>query len=170
MSDAFSFSIRQAVKEDIPVLIEMKLKLLKHMDENNKDLWGLKRLAITNLVPYYEQQIINPDVCLMVACDDSSGALIGMSLGKVKYHEEYLTGRSGRIDDVWVEPSFRLHGICEVMFSHLIGYFREKGIHNLVLEYAIYNKEAEITWTRLGFKPSLVISTANINELKEVKK
>lgn len=165
MSEDFSFSIRQAARDDIPMLVEMKQKLQKHMDDNNKNLWGIQRLAVINLVPYYEQQIINPDVCLIVAIDDSSGRLIGMALGKIKYHEEYLTGRSGRIDDVWVEPACRLHGICEAMFSHLIEFFRQKGIRNLVLEYAIYNKDAENTWNRLGFTPSLVISTAHIDEL-----
>lgn len=170
MPEEFPFSIRRAVKDDIPALVEMKQKLQQHMDKNNKNLWGMKRLAITNMIPYYEQQIVNPDACLIVANDDITENLIGMSLGKIKYHEAYLKGRSGRIDDVWVEPSSRRHGICEVMFSHLIDFFKEQGIHHLVLEYAIYNKEAEITWTKLGFKPSLIISTADIDELKDIKK
>ena len=170
MSDDFTFYVRRADKKDIPKLIEMKGKLQQHMERNNKNLWGMSKEFIKNLNPYYEQQIDNPDACLLVACEEGSDEIIGMSLGKIKHHDGLLTGISGRIDDVWVEPSSRRHGICEDMFSYLIDFFKNNHVSHLVLEYAIYNKEAEITWTRLGFRPSLIISTADIDDVKEAHK
>jgi ribosomal protein S18 acetylase RimI-like enzyme len=166
MADELKFSVRRAEKKDIPDLMEMKTRLLLHMKKNNKYLWGISKDFIKNLQPYYEYQIDNPDVCLLIAYEEDTGAVIGMSMGKIKFHEEYDPHVSGRIDDVWGEPMLRRHGVCEVMFSELINFFKERGISALVLEYAIYNKEAEITWSRLGFRPSLIISTANIDEVK----
>ena len=167
MSDDPVYLIRKARKDDMSQLIHMRTKLQEHMIKNNRNLWGVSKDFVRNLPAFYEHQLDHPEVRLLVAYEEGTETLIGMALGKIKHHDEYRPPKSGRIDDVWVEPMIRRHGVCEMMFSELIEFFRGFGVTSLVLEYALHNKEAEITWARLGFRPSLIISTADIEDVSE---
>ncbi len=159
--------IRQAEVPDIPLLIEMRKKLQKHMQENNKHLWGISDSFIQNLEAYYTSKIRKPSAKLLLAHEKGMpDKIIGMALGKIISSEDRVPPRSGRIDDVWVDPEYRRAGVCEIMVKDIVEFFRRNKVYDLVLEYAIYNREAEETWRKMGFHPSIIISTAKIDEIK----
>ena len=149
--------VRQAEIEDINSLIEMRKKLQNHMSENNKRLWGISNSFIQNLDAYYRSKIRKPSAKILIACEKGKpDDIIAMALGKIIVNEDFDPPRSGRIDDVWVEPEHRREGICEIMIKEIVEYFRRNKVYDLVLEYAIYNREAEETWRKMGFHPSII--------------
>jgi len=159
--------IRQAEVPDIPLLIEMRKNLQQHMHANNKHLWGISDSFIQNLEAYYISKIRKPSAKLLLAHEKGKPEKIfAMALGKIITSEDRDPPRTGRIDDVWVDPEHRREGICEIMVKEIVEYFRRNKVYDLVLEYAIYNREAEETWRKMGFHPSMIISTAKIDEIK----
>lgn len=159
--------IRQAEIPDIPLLVEMRKKLQEHMQENNKRLWGISNSFIQNLEAYYTSKIRKASAKLLLVHEKGKPEeIIAMALGKIITSEDLDPPRSGRIDDVWVDPEHRRVGICEIMVKEIVEFFRRNKVYDLVLEYAIYNHEAEETWRKMGFHPSMIISTAKIDEIK----
>ncbi len=162
-----SISIREAEQADVKLLVEMRKKLQEHMQNNYQELWGRSGSFIRNLDAYYQSKIRKPSAKIYIAFEkDDPEKIVGMALGKILLSDEYDPPRSGRIDDVWVEADHRRMGICEEMVRELVEFFRRNGVYDLVLEYAIYNREAEETWRKMGFHPSIIISTAKIDEVK----
>jgi len=62
--------------------------------------------------------------------------------------------------DLRVEPEFRKLGIFSSMLRELVAFAEEHGASELILEYAVSNKEAEATWSRLGFTTTGVRAAA----------
>lgn len=75
--------------------------------------------------------------------------------------------KSGMIDNIWVEPAFRKLGVFTAMLKELIAFAERRGVHELVLEYSVSNKEADETWTKLGFKPTGVHAAAFTQTVKD---
>jgi len=44
---------------------------------------------------------------LLIVQEDESKNIVGMALGRIYIHDEYVPNKSGRIDDVWIEPNYR---------------------------------------------------------------
>ena len=159
--------IRESEMQDIPRLVEMRKKLEKHMQENSKKFWGVSNSFIQNLNAYYQSKIRKPSAKLfLVHIKNEPDSVVAMAMGKIITNDELEPPRTGRIDDVWVEPEYRRAGICEVMVKELVEFFKRNQVFDLVLEYAIYNHEAAETWRKMGFEPSIIISTAKIDEVK----
>ena len=70
-----------------------------------------------------------------------------------------MPSKSGRIDDIGIDPEHRRKGLCTSLVSHLVEFFASAGISSLMLEYVEGNQEAEQTWTKFGFHS--VLKTAN---------
>ncbi len=158
--------IREAELQDIPFLIEMRKKLEKHVEKNNKLFLCHSNSFIQNLNAYYQSKIRKPSSKLFLAyVKGEPENVVGMSLGKIVSNDEHDPPRTGRIDDVWVEPEYRRMGTCEIMVKELVEFFKRNKVYDLVLEYAIYDHEAEETWRKMGFQPSVIISTAKIDEV-----
>lgn len=50
--------------------------------------------------------------------------------------------RSGFIDNLWVEPEYRRSGVARAIVEAFFEFAAEKGLDELILEYALHNKEA----------------------------
>jgi len=111
---------------------------------------------------------------LIVVAETPDNGLVGMGdihiwrsqaiweqLGDVEF-------KSGVIDDIWVEPEYRKLGIFRAMLRKLVAFAEEHAVHELILEYSLANREAETTWSKLGFKPTGVRAaayTANVRKI-----
>lgn len=51
-------------------------------------------------------------------------------------------------------------GIFSAIIRELVEFAELHDVHELILEYALSNKEASAVWTRLGFKPTGVRAAA----------
>ncbi|MDX1572909.1 MAG: GNAT family N-acetyltransferase [Methylophaga sp.] len=149
------FYIRNAVEADLPVLVDFLAKLALHVA--GAPPLKLKKNERSRLMQVLRTSLSDPAKLIIVAAT-SDDNLIGMGYLYVVKHQgiweqaEETEAKSAFIDDVWVEPDFRNQGIFSALIRELIKFAESHDVHELILEYAVSNKEAEAVWTRLGFK------------------
>lgn len=161
--DTDKFVIRKAVAADLPVLVDFLAKLALHVA--GAPPLKLKKNERSRLMGVLRSSLSDPDKLIIVAATTDNSP-IGMGYLYISRNQgiweqaEEAEARSGFIDDVWVEPDFRNQGIFSALLRELIQFAESHDVHELILEYAISNKEAEAVWTRLGFRPTGVRAAA----------
>lgn len=155
--------IRKAEKGDLPVLVDFLVKLALHV--TGPPSQKLKKKERKRLLDFLAAALGDTDKLVVVAELPDTG-LVGMayiyvlrSQGIWEQAGDYEY-KSGIIDDIWVEPAFRKLGIFSAMLRPLIAFAESRDVPELVLEYAVSNKEAEVTWKRLGFEVTGVRAAA----------
>ena len=159
------YQIREAREEDVEELVRMRLDLQKHMSQNNPYIFQLSQKRISRLSEFYLHKIGDRNSKLLVIEDNRSGSVIGMGLGTLQMHDEYVPSNSGKIDDIWVEPRYRLKGLLKNLLLDLLEFFKSKGIESLTLNYVQGNREAEVVWKKLGFKTAIKTAVADRSEV-----
>ncbi len=157
------FYIRKAVEADLPVLVDFLAKLALHVA--GAPPLKLKKNERSRLMQVLRTSLSDPDKLIIVAAtaDDNPvgmGYLYVVENQGIWEQAEEAEAKSAFIDDVWVEPDFRNQGIFSALIRELIKFAESHDVHELILEYAVSNKEAEAVWTRLGFKPTGVRAAA----------
>ncbi|MCR8913392.1 GNAT family N-acetyltransferase [Marinobacter panjinensis] len=164
------FLIREAVEDDIPVLVEFLAKLALHV--SGAPPQSLQEREWDRLHGVLLSSLTDANKHIMVAEVPGTG-LVGMGyiyilrnqgIWEQTSHVEY---RSAFIDDVWVEPEFRKLGIFPDLLRSLVAFAESRGAYELVLEYSASNKEAKAAWTRLGFKTIGVRAAAFTTAVQE---
>lgn len=161
--------IREARKADFSILVDFLTRLALHVAASPP--LTLKKEEQKRLQDNLAEALVDDDKLLVVADLPGSG-VVGMgyiyiwrSQG-IWDHVDDQELKSAVIDDIWVEPNFRQLGIFSALLSELIAFAESRGVQELVLEYATSNKEAEATWTRMGFKTTGVRAAAFTTTVK----
>ncbi|MDT8311289.1 MAG: GNAT family N-acetyltransferase [Methylophaga sp.] len=157
------FFIRKAVEADLPMLVDFLAKLALHVAGTPP--LNLKKKERSRLMNVMRASLSDPDKLIIVAAapDDRP---VGMGYLYISRNQgiweqaEETESKSAFIDDVWVEPDFRNMGIFSAIIRELVEFAELHDVHELILEYALSNKEAAAVWTRLGFKPTGVRAAA----------
>lgn len=164
------YLIREAVEDDLPVLVEFLARLALHVSGASPQ--NLKAQERDRLLEVLRSSLADPGKQIIVAEVPEAGP-VGMGyiyisrnqgIWEQTSHVEY---RSGIIDDVWVEPEFRKLGIFPDLLRRLVAFAESRGAYELVLEYSASNKEAKAAWSRLGFKPMGVRAAAFTSSVQE---
>jgi ribosomal protein S18 acetylase RimI-like enzyme len=79
-------------------------------------------------------------------------------------HKGYIPGRSGEIDDIWVEPEHRQKGLAHQLLLQLSVFFRQHGLEHVILRYAEGNHEARELWSHYGFHKVIVTATTSVDQ------
>lgn len=164
------YLIREAVIEDLPVLVDFLARLALHVAGSPPQ--ALKESEHARLIGVLRNTLASPDKRILVA-DVIGAGLVGMgdiyvwSSQGIWEQAQEVEYRSAVIDDIWVEPDYRNLGIFKALLSDLVAFADRKGAQELILEYSASNKEAEIVWSRLGFKPTGVRAAAFTQHVKE---
>jgi ribosomal protein S18 acetylase RimI-like enzyme len=161
------YQIREAAEEDMKDMVRMRLSLKKHMSRRNPFLWELSRKRIDEQPGFYRKMMKNENIKLLVVYDSEANTNVGMGFGWKQNHDDFIPDRSGRIEDIWIEPEHRRKGLCTKLILQLIDFFNSDGINSLVLEYGSGNIEAEHVWAQLGFHDVLKTANADISDVKE---
>lgn len=157
------FIIRRARKADLPVLVDFMVKLAVHVEGGTpRTLKRSEKKKLRDLLT----SALKDDNKLIVVAQTSDNELVGMGdihiwrsqgiweqMGDVEF-------KSGIIDDIWVEPEYRKLGVFRAMLRELVAFAEDHAVHELILEYSLANREAEATWSKLGFKPTGVRAAA----------
>ncbi len=157
------FFIRKAVEADLPVLVGFLAKLALHVA--GAPPLKLKKNERSRLMNVLRASLSDPDKRIIVATASGDSPIgmgylyISRNLGIWEQAEE-TESKSAFIDDVWVEPDFRNMGVFSAIIHELVEFAALHDVHELILEYALSNTEAEAVWTRLGFKPTGVRAAA----------
>ncbi|MEX1198939.1 MAG: GNAT family N-acetyltransferase [Pseudohongiellaceae bacterium] len=164
------FIIREAEPRDLPVLVGFLAKLALHVSGGApQKLRKKERDKLRDLL----SSAMAADDKLVVVAESPDAGLVGMgyiyiwrSQGIWEQAGDHEF-RSGIIDDIWVEPEFRKLGIFSAMLRELVTFAEDHGAGELILEYSVSNKEAEATWSRLGFTTTGVRAAAFTGTVKE---
>ena len=163
------FLIREAIEADLPVLVEFMVKLALHVADAGPKT--LKDGEYQRLMEALRSALDDESKRLFVATSPEAG-LVGMGyvyvyrskgIWEQTEPEEY---RTGVIDDVWVEPEFRSHGIFRALLKQLVAFAESHNAHDLILEYSAANKQAKAVWTKMGFKTTGVHAAASTSAVK----
>ena len=154
------YLLRIATGGDIDSIVAMRLRLQKHLLACNSNVWQLSEKRIAGLPMFYKSALEDHHCHLVVAEDEKSSLILGMGLGRIQEHKEFVPNESGKIDDIWVEPNYRKKGLCKKILAEFVAFFKSNGIDTMVLNYVIGNLEAEAVWNRLGFTSLLTTATA----------
>ncbi len=162
-NDTDKFFIRKAVEADLSMLVDFLAKLALHVA--GAPSLNLKKKEQSRLMSVMRASLSDPDKLIIVAAapDDSP---IGMGYLYISRNQgiweqaEEAESKSAFIDDVWVEPDFRNMGIFSAIIHELVEFAALHDVPELILEYALSNKEAAAVWTRLGFNPTGVRAAA----------
>jgi ribosomal protein S18 acetylase RimI-like enzyme len=170
-NDSGGIIIRQARKADLSVLVDFLVKLAVHVAGGTPQT--LKKTERKRLRDLLTSALVDENKLVIVAEVPDNG-LVGMGyiyiwrsqgiweqLGDVEF-------KSGVIDDIWVEPDYRKLGIFHAMLDELVSFAEDRRVHELILEYSLSNKEAEATWSKLGFKPTGVRAAAFTATVRKV--
>lgn len=84
------FIVRNALPEDLDSIVKMRLKLQKHIEQSNQNLWKMSDKLINQLLNDYKSCIDNPEAQLLVAVCMKTHRLAGMGLGKILHHDIFI--------------------------------------------------------------------------------
>ena len=131
------------------------------------DKWCAMMWPRLSLLHDLLKEYLDDDEKFMVVACTPDGEVVGMGNIQI-WHDpnlwegaEQMNMKSGFIDDLWVEPDYRKHGVMSRMLHVLIDFAETHDIDELILEYAITNKEAASVWQHLGFTPTGVRAVAS---------
>ncbi|WP_228260692.1 GNAT family N-acetyltransferase [Marinobacter orientalis] len=170
---AHRYLIREAVEDDLPVLVEFLASLALHV--SGAPALSLEKYERDRLIAVLRSSLTDANKQIVVAEVPEAG-LVGMGYIYIASNQgiweqtSHLEYRSGIIDDVWVEPEFRKLGIFPDLLRKLVAFAEIRGVYELVLEYSASNKEARAAWTRLGFKTIGVRAAAFTSSVREALK
>jgi ribosomal protein S18 acetylase RimI-like enzyme len=166
------FTVRNAVADDLPILLDFLIKLDAHVAGVAPGELALTSAGRRQIQDRLRSFIDEAGKRMVVACGPD-GRPVGMGdihvwhFADIWLNPERQGMRSGYIDDLWVEPEARGHGIARRISEALIEFAAEQKIDELILEYALHNKEAAAFWERLGFAPTGVRAAARIDEVRK---
>ncbi|GAB3310162.1 GNAT family N-acetyltransferase [Haliea atlantica] len=162
--------IRPARKSDLGILVDFMARLAMHVAGGAPRT--LRRAERKRLRELLAAALEDQDRLVVVAALPEVGP-VGMAYIYVWRSQgiweqlDDLELKSGVIDDVWVEPDYRKLGIFRAMLAELLAFAEQHDVQELILEYSLSNREAEATWSRLGFQPTGVRAaafTANVRK------
>jgi GNAT superfamily N-acetyltransferase len=159
------YVFREAVVADIPRLSELLIRMDAHVAGTPRAALQPTAAGQRDIESRLESLIGNRFVHFVVV-EGRGGSVVAMGNLQVWHYPDYWRNeeRRGRvvgvIDDVWVEPRHRRRGINRRIVQELLNFADLHGVQELVLEYALTNREAEAAWTRLGFSPIGVRASA----------
>ena len=161
------YLIKMATTEDIDDLVRMRFSLQEHMSKNNPFLWELSPKRLSEQPEFYRKMMSNEDIKLLVIYDTETKTNVGMTFGWKLTNDQFMPNKSGRIEDMWVDPAHRRKGLCTSLLLKLIQFFSSAGISSLTLEYVEGNHEAEKTWAKFGFHSVLKTVNASLKDVEE---
>lgn len=159
------YVFRDAVVSDLPRLSELLIRMDAHVAGTPRAQLEPTAEGRRDIESRLQSLIENPFVRFVVV-ETRAGRIVAMGNLQVWHYPDFWKNeeRRGRvvgvIDDVWVEPRHRRRGINRRIVQELLEFADSHGVQELVLEYALTNREAEAAWTRLGFSPIGVRASA----------
>lgn len=160
------YLIRPALEKEVDALARMRMALQVHMMKSNPNLFDLSKKRISALADNYLMELTKDTSRVLVVHDTKTNRIIGMGMGRIFAHDEYIPNKSGRIDDIWIDPEHRRNGLCTAMIREFVNFFETFAVDTIGLNWVAGNAEAEAAWASLGFKPDILNSSTRLRELK----
>ena len=150
--------VRIATLEDVPILLEFEQGLIKAerpMDPTIKD----------GKISYYDvsEFIKNDDSELYVV--ELNNQIVASGYAKIKPDRHYLKhAMQGYLGFMFVPEEHRGKGYNKLIMNALIGWCRERGIHEIRLDVYDVNHSAIKAYEKVGFEKHLITMRMNLND------
>jgi ribosomal protein S18 acetylase RimI-like enzyme len=154
--------VRRAAREDIEQIGKMWEKLVDYHVLLDARLPG----SVHNGARRYARRLygkLDDDYSrILVAEVDRQvvGYVIGMLVDLTP--DLFLQEESGFLADIFVEPTYRQHGIGRQLVNALARWFRERGVQHFEWHVAASNTDALAFWREVGGEPLMIRMRADV--------
>ena len=134
--------------------------LLGHVRDTSQDAYLLRLTDryVEDSVDWLARLMSSAEAIVLVAKRDHEP--VGYAIGTIArpFIERCAIESIGLIEHCWVEPACRRQGVASRLVQTLEGWFVERSIEFVDVQYLLGNTEAEATWARLGYRPYRVMA------------
>lgn len=155
-------TVRRAGRGDLPALGRLGALLVRthHAFDPQRFLAPGDRLE-DGYARFLASQLENDDVVVLVA--ERGGTVIGYVYAGVEPRNwKELRDEAGFIHDVVVDESARRRGVARALVEAAADWLRAKGVARVMLWSAWANRPAQRLFERLGFRPTMVEMTREL--------
>lgn len=157
--------IRRATPADLPGIGRLGALLVEeHYDFDPRRFLAAKPGTPEGYASFISTQIEDPDMAVLVADDD--GDVIGYAYAAVEGHDYMaLRGPAGVLHDVIVDPEHRGRGVGRLLLDATLAFFRSRGVPRVVLLTAARNEAAQQIFANMGFRPTMIEMTLELDDV-----
>jgi ribosomal protein S18 acetylase RimI-like enzyme len=146
---AASVVVRRATLRDLPVVVELRLALLRE-HSRNPIYRRLRADAPARARKLFAAQLESPNEVIFLA--ERKGTVVGILRCVQTVGLPLLFPvMHGYISSVYVVPAARRQGVLRALLAAAEGWCRERGLTELRLHNAAENEAANAAWEALGF-------------------
>lgn len=170
MSEASLFDevhIRASIAADLPQLGVLAGKLVRQHHDFNPKRFVLPDNVERGYEGWFRRELIEKDAVLLSAVRGSveapSEELVGYVYGRFESRDwNMLLDAHAALHDVLVTDAMRGQGIGDALIQHFVRVAKERGVPRIVLHAASANAGSQKLFTRLGFAPTMVEMTLEL--------
>lgn len=151
------FELREANLSDIPQLLELEQSIIEAERPYNPDIKkeNAKYYDIENLVH-------SENACLLVV--EANGNIIGTGYAHIRASKEPLVyDVHSYLGFMYVDPTYRGRGVNQLVIESLIKWSKDRSVSHFSLDVYSENTAAIKAYEKVGFKPSSLEMTLNLD-------
>jgi len=156
--------IRRATNADLPSLGRLGALLVQlHHDFDSRRFLAPGGRTPEHYAAFLGSQLDDPDSLVLVAEDE--GRVIGYTFSAVEgYDYKSLRGPAALLHDILIDPVHRGRGVGGRLLDETLATLRARGARQVVLSTAERNEAAQRLFVRLGFRPTMIEMTRELDE------
>jgi len=142
---------REAIKQDIPKIIELWKEFIDFHKERNP-FFSRSKEGPENFGRYILENLSKEDAIVYVA--ESNGEVVAYILAIIQnYPPAFETKQFGFVSDLAVTSGSRRSGIGMYLFKIAKDWFVKKGMNRIEIGVVVTNEISTSFWDKMGFKP-----------------
>jgi len=163
MIEGLPFAVRRATEEDAAALGRLGAALLRtHHGFDRRRFMAPGRNPEAGYASFLRTQLHDEDVVVLVA--EREGEVIGYVYAGLEPESwKELREAAGFIHDVVVEEAGRRTGVATALIDAAVEWLRGRGAPRVVLSTAAPNEAARRLFERLGFRPTMIEMTKELD-------
>lgn len=138
----------------------MRIALQDLLAGKDPRVWKLSPEMVAGLERYYADVISRPENRVLVAVD-STDRPVAMLMVRIIDNPNMDPRPFGRIDDAWVDPEWRRHGVMTALTRAACLFLAAHDVQLVMLDWANNNPPSGEAWQRIGFRPLMTMGFAN---------
>ncbi len=156
--------IRRATAADLPKIGRLGALLVEeHHDFDARRFLAARHRTPTDYASFLSAQLEDPDSAVLVA--DDNGEVIGYSYAVIEgYDFMALRGPAGVLHDVIVDPEHRGRGVGRLLLDAILASLESRGAPRVVLSTAARNGPAQRFFASMGFRPTMIEMTRELDD------
>lgn len=146
--------LRLATEKDLAALVPVLLRL-KRLNEEFDPLLKVREDAESRAHEILRADLANPRSVLLVAegRGHDAGKTVGIVRATVRERPFYVPEFEGVIQDIYLLPLYRRHGVGEYLLRETVRHLKEHGAGLVTAEFPTQNEIAVKFYSKRGFRP-----------------